>query len=190
MYLEKYLIYGKKIFFSLFKAEVIRGVLFYPFYRLFMKEVRFPLILYPRVYFRNYNYISLQKNVTFSAGSFISPLELKVGSYTWIGNNAFICGKVSIGKNVMIGPNVVIPGAEHNYNRLDIPMTLQGSSIQGTVIGDDVWLGANVVVLDGVTVEHGAIVAAGSVVTKNVDAYSVVAGVPAKHLKWRFDEKN
>lgn len=171
------------------RGEVVRGFFYYFFYKLVMKNISFPLFLYPRVYIRNYDNISLKNGVTIAPGSFLSPIKLNVGSNSWIGNNAFICGKVSIGNNVMIGPNVVIPGAEHNHKYIDIPICFQGNSIKGTIIEDDVWIGANVVILDGVSVEKGAIVAAGSVVTSDVNSYSIVAGVPAKHLKWRGNEK-
>jgi phosphonate metabolism protein (transferase hexapeptide repeat family) len=56
------------------------------------------------------------------------------------------------------------------------------------VIGHDVWIGHGAIVLPGISIGHGAVVAAGSVVTKNVEAYAVVAGVPAKRIKWRFEK--
>lgn len=63
-----------------------------------------------------------------------------------------------------------------------------GISRSDVVIGNDVWLCANCMVLSGVTIGHGAVVGAGAVVTRNVEPYSVVAGNPAKHVRWRFDE--
>ena len=60
-----------------------------------------------------------------------------------------IFGEVEIGSNVMIGPYVSIPGSNHNFSRIDIPMSLQGSTIKGTKIGNDVWIGANSVILMG-----------------------------------------
>jgi acetyltransferase-like isoleucine patch superfamily enzyme len=190
MLLNFLLSYGKKLLSYSGKGEVYRGLGFFILYKLLMKKIEYPFFLYPNVYIRNYKDISLEKHVTIASGAFISPIDLKVGSHVWIGNNAFVCGKVSIGNNVMIGPNVVIPGAGHKYRNLDIPMRLQGSSVNGTVIESDVWVGANATVLDGVTIGKGAIIAAGSVVTSDVAAYSIVAGVPAKHLKWRSGEKN
>lgn len=57
------------------------------------------------------------------------------------------------------------------------------------IIGNDVWIGARATIIDGITIGHGAVIAAGSVVTKNVEPYSVVGGNPARHIKWRFDEE-
>ena len=58
----------------------------------------------------------------------------------------------------------------------------------GSYIGNDVWIGNNAVILPGVNIDNGAIIAAGAVVTKDVSPYEIVGGVPAKHLKFRFDE--
>ena len=66
-------------------------------------------------------------------------------------------------------------------------MFFQKPEIKPIVIGDDVWIGANVTVVGGVTIGRGAVVAAGAVVTKDVFPYSIVGGVPAKHLRYRFD---
>jgi chloramphenicol O-acetyltransferase type B len=68
------------------------------------------------------------------------------------------------------------------------PVPQYGFSRGDVVIGSDVWLCSNCMILSGVTIGHGAVVAAGAVVTQNVAPYSVVAGNPAKHIKWRFDE--
>jgi len=68
-------------------------------------------------------------------------------------------------------------------------MTLQKNKCKEVVIEDDVWIGANVVVSPGVHIKRGAIVGANSVVTKDVDAYSIVGGAPAKFIKYRFDQE-
>lgn len=90
---------------------------------------------------------------------------------------------VEIGKNVMIAPHCMIAGGNHEYRDLTKPMRYAGSFTKGKiVIEDDVWIGANVVITDGVKIGRGAIVAAGAVVTKNVEPYDVVGGVPAKFI--------
>ncbi|MBV6429332.1 MAG: 2,3,4,5-tetrahydropyridine-2,6-dicarboxylate N-acetyltransferase [Haliscomenobacter sp.] len=94
-------------------------------------------------------------------------------------------GDVKIGKNVMIAAQSIIVSSNHNFNNTSIPMNQQGISTQGIHISDDVWLGANVKVLDGVIIGKGAIIAAGSVVNKSVPDYAIVAGVPAKIIKHR-----
>ena len=91
--------------------------------------------------------------------------------------------KIVIGNNVAIGPNVTIFGAGHDYSKLLLPDT--AATVQ---IEDDVWIGGNATVLQGVTIGKGAVVAAGAVVSKNVEPYSVVAGVPAKKIKKRIIE--
>ena len=95
-------------------------------------------------------------------------------------------GKIIIGKNCSISQNVSIIAANHNI-RKDQLIAKQpwDEEKTGVIIGDDVWVGANVVILPGVKINTGAIIAAGSIVTKDVEEYSIVAGVPAKHLKYR-----
>jgi len=77
----------------------------------------------------------------------------------------------------MIGPNVSIPGANHNFDSIDVPMNMQGNTIKGTIIEDDVWIGANSVILDGIAIGKGSVIRAGSVVAKDVEPYSIVGGV-------------
>lgn len=119
---------------------------------------------------------------------FTSPEGIEFGNQINIAQNCLIggAGKVEIGNFVMIGPNSCILSSNHGYNRPDIPMLRQKPTLAPVKIKDDVWIGANVVILPGVTVNQGAIVGAGSIVTKDVEPYSIVAGNPAKLLKKRF----
>lgn len=94
-------------------------------------------------------------------------------------------GGVTIGDFVRIAAHTTIVAAEHEFGRLDIPITLQGSTSHGVVIEDDVWVGANAVITDGVRIGSGSIVGAGAVVTKDVEPYTIVAGVPARLLRRR-----
>lgn len=94
-------------------------------------------------------------------------------------------GNVVIGDHVMVAPNVMIAGGNHGISRNGIPMISQPSISKGIVIGNDVWVAANAVILDGVSVGDGAIIAAGAVVTENVEPYSIVVGNPAKFKKFR-----
>lgn len=91
----------------------------------------------------------------------------------------------TMGDNVMVGPNVVMDTSQHNKDRTDIPMKLQGLTYAPIVIADDVWIGANAVVTSGVTIGRGSIVGAGAVVTKDVAPYSIVGGVPARVIGQR-----
>ena len=101
--------------------------------------------------------------------------------------NADCGGRIAIGNDVLIAPNVVIRAAEHEYRRSDALIREQGHTKGEIRIGDDVWIGANAVVLPDVMIEKGAVIAAGSVVNRDVAAYTVVGGVPAKPIGLRGD---
>jgi acetyltransferase-like isoleucine patch superfamily enzyme len=92
---------------------------------------------------------------------------------------------VVIGDHVRLAPSVTILGGSRNFRRKDTLIVDQGATNTGTVIGEDVLIGANVVVLPGCHIGRGAVVGAGSVVTREVPPYAIVAGVPAKVVGWR-----
>lgn len=112
---------------------------------------------------------------------------LKIGNHSNIGPYAYIgcSGYIEIGNNVMISPRVSIYAENHVFSRTDIPMKAQGVTKQFVKIEDDCWIAANSIILAGVTIGKGSVVAAGSVVSKDVPPYSVVAGVPAVIIKQR-----
>jgi acetyltransferase-like isoleucine patch superfamily enzyme len=87
---------------------------------------------------------------------------------------------VTLGDNVRLGPNVTVVGVTRNFAARDVPVVDQGYSSKGIRIGDDVFLGAGAIVLDGCTIGDGAVIGAGSLVTKGVEPYQIVVGVPAK----------
>lgn len=114
------------------------------------------------------------------------PSSMELGDYSGIGIRAQINGKVIVGKNVMMGPDVCIYVRNHAFDRTDIPMNLQGFAPEKpVVIEDDVWIGARVIILPGVHIGTGAVLGAGAVVTKDVPDYAVVGGNPACILKMR-----
>lgn len=94
-------------------------------------------------------------------------------------------GGVSIGNYVRIATHTTIVASNHRFEDVDRLIMNQGNEYKGVVIEDDVWIGANVVVLDGVHIGEGSVIAAGAVVNKDVPKYSVMAGVPAKLVKKR-----
>ncbi|MCZ4244149.1 acyltransferase [Pedobacter punctiformis] len=104
-----------------------------------------------------------------------------IGTYNYIGCSGFI----DIGNNVMMGPRVGLFAENHKFERTDIPMHEQGVEREFITIEDDCWIGTNSVILSGVTIGKGSIIAAGSVVTKSVEPYSIMGGVPAKLIKKR-----
>ena len=112
---------------------------------------------------------------------------ITIGDRTGIGARAFIAGQggITIGNDVITGPNIQIFSENHNFNDTSIAIKDQGVTKQPTVIGNDCWLGGGISILAGVTIGDGCIIAAGSVVTKSVPPNSIVAGVPAKVIKTR-----
>lgn len=128
---------------------------------------------------------SADKNINIDKGCDI-PFDLVIGHNSGIGMYSKIGSKVTIGSNVMIAPECYIYTQNHNFNRLDIPMCEQGiSKAKPVIIGDDVWIGIRVTILSGVKIGQGAVIGAGSIVTKNVEPYSIVAGNPARIVKFR-----
>lgn len=85
----------------------------------------------------------------------------------------------------MMAPNVAIIATNHNIARTDIPMNLQGSVDKEIYIEDDVWIGYGSIILLGVKIAKGSVIGAGSVVTKNVETFTVISGNPAKIIKKR-----
>ena len=105
-----------------------------------------------------------------------------IGNNSFIGRGTFInaAGGVRIGSDVLIGPGVKIWSADHQFSSREIPIRAQGHSVSPVVIGDDVWIGVNSVILRGATIGKGAVIAAGSVVTKDIAEFQIATSVPAK----------
>lgn len=124
---------------------------------------------------------------TFLYADLNSPIS--IGNRTCINSNVTIDsadgGEIVVGDDVMIGPNVILRASNHKYQSKDIPINQQGHTGGKIIIGDDVWISANVVIVSNVTIGRGAVIGAGSVVTKNVPEYVLAGGVPAKVIKVR-----
>lgn len=140
--------------------------------------------------------VNLGNNVTIGRYAMIRPTNnyggpigegLKVGDNSSIGHLSYIgcSGYIEIGKNVMMSPRVSIYSENHNFEDIDIAMKDQGVTRSFVKIEDDCWIASNSIILAGVTVGKGSVVAAGSVVTKDVPSYSIVGGNPAKVIKSR-----
>ena len=114
--------------------------------------------------------------------------NFKSGPYCHFGEGCYIGQNVSVGKYVMCGPEVVIAMGEHNFKSVGVPIIFSGQpQIKNTIIGDDVWIGYRALIRQGIKVGNGAIIAMGATVTKDVPAYAIVGGIPAKVLGYRFD---
>ena len=124
--------------------------------------------------------VNIERNAVFTP-------ELKLGNYSGIGINCEVYGPVTVGDNVMMGPEVVIYTRNHNIERTDIPMQEQGyAEFKPVVIGNDVWIGRRSIILPGVHIGDGCVIGAGAVVTKDLPAYTIAGGVPAKVIKKRI----
>jgi len=127
----------------------------------------------------------VEKGVLLREGCrFHHPRRLSIGPRTTVNRRTYMNarGGVRIGADVLIGPEVLIYSTNHHYSDPNALIREQGSVESEVIVEDDVWLGARTMIMPGVTIGRGAVVAAGSVVTRDVEAYCVVAGVPAKPI--------
>lgn len=112
----------------------------------------------------------------------------RVGRYCYIGAGFQCPGPVLIGDLCMISTNVTIAGDDHLFDRVGIPTRLAfNRTFPPTIFEADVWVGTGATIKAGLTLGRGSVIAAGAIVTRSVEPYSVVAGVPAKELKKRFN---
>ncbi len=134
-------------------------------------------------------------NFIFDPNDLFSFNTISVGNDVYIGPGAKFSASessINLGNKIMFGPNVTIMGGDHNISvvgkyMFDVKVKLPENDLP-VIIEDDVWVGCNVTILKGVTIGQGAVVAAGSVVIKSVEAYSIVGGVPAEKISQRFSD--
>ncbi|MDR0895158.1 MAG: acyltransferase [Prevotellaceae bacterium] len=147
-----------------------------------------------RVVIRRRSVLNLSPNNPFSIGdnSRIEEFcvldngvgEISIGNETLIGLRCTLIGPLRIGSQVILAQNVVLSGLNHCYQDTTQPIIKQGITTATIIIDDDVWIGANAVITAGVHIGKHCVVAAGSIVTKDVPPYSVVAGNPARVIKY------
>ena len=109
--------------------------------------------------------------------------DVIIGDHTRIGLHNTIIGPVDIGSHVNLAQGITVSALNHNFSDTNKRIDEQGVSTNPVTIEDDVWIGANAVILPGVTIGEHCVVAAGAIVTKDVPPHSLVAGVPAKVIK-------
>lgn len=114
--------------------------------------------------------------------------DLLAHEFSFCASGCLIGPKVELGAYVMLGPRVMIVGDDHVFDKPGTPIIFSGRPAKrNTLIDRDAWIGARSIIMAGVTVGRGAVVAAGSVVTKDIPPYEIHGGVPAKKIKDRFD---
>lgn len=128
--------------------------------------------------------VKLAKNI-----KIMNPENIFIGSGTYINDQTYLFAgphsKIIIGENCLISYNVHIRTTTHLYANKNILIKDQGHFENDIIIGDDVWIGFGAQIMNGISIGKGAVIGAGAVVTKNVEPYTVVGGVPAKILASR-----
>ena len=122
----------------------------------------------------------------------LDPKQICIGNRVGIARDVVLDGrgKLKIGDDTLVGFESVILTSTHNSNRIDIPINKQGMFFAPVIIGTDIWIGARAIIMPGVTIGDGAVIGANAIVTKNVDNYTVVGGVPARFIKNRNEMDN
>lgn len=123
---------------------------------------------------------SIQNNIYVGKGE-----NIVVGSNCQINENVKL-DNVLISDYVMIAPGVTILGKMHEHSQIDLPMILQGEKeVRQTLIEDDVWIGTNAIIMPGLKIKKGCIIAAGAVLTKDTEPFGIYAGIPARMIRKR-----
>ena len=150
---------------------------YFPIIGIFFNKIRKVLVK---------NFIkSMGENVTINRMAKISR-HVTLGDFSGIGENCLVSSGTKIGNYVMMGPDVKIFSVNHKMDSVDTPMCFQGeTNVNSVEIADDVWIGANVIILPGIKIGTGVVIGAGAVVTKSVDDFAVVGGNPAKVIRYR-----
>ena len=132
-----------------------------------------------------YRQFRLGRYSVFESGACINNAvgDVIIGDYTRVGLHNTIIGPVNIGHHVNLAQGITVTALNHNFEDSEKRIDEQGVCTTPVVIEDDVWIGANAVILPGVRVGTHSVVAAGAVVTKDVPPHSIVAGIPAKIIK-------
>ena len=150
------------------------------------KAIRIRLLLLTR-----YRTARVGKGFHVAWGVVIHGPGFEAGDYVYLGPHAEIAPRVRIGNYSSLSSYVVITGSDHRMDIPGTPIRFSGrpESVE-TRIGDDVLIGHGAIIMRGITIGNGAVVGAGAVVTRDVPPYAVVAGVPAKVLRYRFSGKD
>ena len=142
----------------------------------------FRVFLCRRIFKKCGKHVNISRKAYFGTGK-----DFEIGDYSGIGADASLPNDMVIGKYVMMAPHVHILAINHRFDRIDIPMCFQDFSTRyKMVIEDDCWIGQRVLILPGKNIRKGTVVAAGAVVTKEFEEYSIIGGNPAKFIRKRM----
>lgn len=132
------------------------------------------------------HHLSVGDNVEFKYSCHLEVREgITIGSNTHFAPFCVLYGPLEIGNNCAFAAHCTFAAVGHGYEQTDVPMVQQPPTAKKIIVEDDVWFGANCVVVGGVRIGQGSIIGAGAVVTKDVEPYSVMGGVPAKLIRKR-----
>lgn len=160
------------------------------------KTIRFALKIWIKKKILKTKGVIIYNNTIFSGVEFLGKAVIEpycrlngdpkivIGDNFYMNSGCHLLGNISFGRDVIIGPKTIMWGRDHGIE-LGIPMKDQMHIKKDIIIGNDVWIGANVVVLKGVKIGNGALIGAGAIVTKNIPDYAIAHGNPAKVIKYR-----
>lgn len=143
--------------------------------------------------------VKLYSNIVIGSGTIIGDnvelrcnknQEIFVGETCTVNRGTVIIGNVLIGNNCLIAPNCILAGSNHIFADDSIPINKQGVKSKGIVIGENVWIGASSVILDGITIGAGSVIGAGSIVTKDIPKSVIAVGNPCRVIKIRRNEQS
>lgn len=167
----------------------ILSLLYLPFFiiKRYLKSSKFTNMILVKVYC--FLGAKISKNVRIEGNVDLLGLKnISIDENSFIGKGSRLIAyekDIVIGKNVLIAANTTLITRSHIYKDIDIPIKLQGYINNSIHIEDDVWIGTNCIILSGVKIRKGSIIAANSVVNKDVAPYTIVGGSPAKFIKKR-----
>jgi acetyltransferase-like isoleucine patch superfamily enzyme len=148
------------------------------------------------VHYQNYSFVAERRRMTVGDGTGMAPNisfrngeRITIGSQCHIGDRCYLwagdsTGRIVLGNRVSLAPNVFITASDYQF-QAGVPFREQPKRERDIIIGEDVWLGAGVIITAGVTIGDGCIIGAGSVVTKSIPAGSIAVGVPARVISQR-----
>lgn len=147
--------------------------------------VRFLLLLFQTTFL--YRFRSVGRDCRLDKSLFVYPGRVSLGNRVYVGRYCYLDGDITIGDFTMLASSVAVVGGDHAFDRRDVLMIDSGREHwKPTRIGRDCWIGHGAILLNGITIGDGSIVAAGSVVLADVPPLSIVAGNPARVVRSRF----